>query len=61
MLTTLRMKTKPMLRREDAKSVKIKVTQKDVDDLNKKIRKDIQEIEERRIKGDEIAEKQIMK
>lgn len=43
------------------KPIKIKVTQKDVDDLNKKIRKDIQEIEQRRLKGYEIAEKQIMK
>ena len=57
----IRMKTKPMLRREDSKSVKIKVTQKDVDNLNKRIRKDIQEIEERRLKGYEIAEKTIMK
>ena len=43
------------------KPTKIKVTHKDVDDLNRKIRKDIQEIEERRIKGYEIAEKTIMK
>ena len=43
------------------KPTKIKVEQKDVDYLNKKIRKDIQEIEQRRIKGYEIAEKQIMK
>lgn len=50
-----------MPRREDAKSVKIKVTQKDVDDLNKRIRKDIEEIEKARERGREIAEKQIMK
>ncbi|MBO5954386.1 MAG: hypothetical protein J6Q13_00275 [Clostridia bacterium] len=43
------------------KPTKIKVTQKDVDDLNRKIRKDIQKIEERRLKGYEIAEKSIMK
>ena len=55
------MKTKPMPRREDAKSVKIKVTQKDVDDLNKRIRKDIEEIEKARERGREIAEKTIMK
>ena len=57
----IRMKTKPMLRREDAKSVKIKVSQKDVDDLNKRIRKDIKEIEKARERGREIAEKTIMK
>ena len=47
----IRMKTKPMPRREDAKSVKIKVTQKDVDDLNKRIRKDIEEIDSRATVG----------
>ena len=57
----IRMKTKPMPRREDAKSVKIKVSQKDVDDLNKRIRKDIEEIEKARERGREIAEKTIMK
>ena len=57
----IRMKTKPMPRREDSKSVKIKVTQKDVDDLNKRIRKDIEEIEKARERGREIAEKTIMK
>ena len=57
----IRMKTKPMPLREGAKSVKIKVTQKDVDDLNKRIRKDIQEIEKARERGREIAEKTIMK
>ena len=61
LITTLRIKTKPMPPKEGAKSVKIKITQRDVDDLNRKIRKDIQEIEKRRIKGYEIAEKQIMK
>lgn len=43
------------------KPTKIKVTQKDVENLNKKIRKDINEANKRRIKGYEIAEKQIMK
>ena len=57
----IRMKTKPMPPREDAKSVKIKVTQKDVDDLNKRIRKDIEQIENARERGREIAEKTIMK
>ena len=57
----IRIKTKPMIRREDAKSVKIKVTQKDVDDLNKRIRKDIEEIENARERGREIAERTIMK
>ncbi len=61
LLTTLRIKTKPMPKREGTKSVRIKITQRDVDDLNRKIRKDIQENEERRIKGYEIAEKTIMK
>ncbi len=61
LLTTLRIKTQPMPKREGTKSVKIKVTQKDVDDLNRKIRKEVKENEERRIKGYEIAAKQIMK
>lgn len=43
------------------KPTEIKVTQKDVDDLNRKIRKEVKENEERRIKGYDIAEKQIMK
>lgn len=58
LITTLRIKTK---RECVQKPTKIKVEQKDIDTLNKKIRKDIQEIEQRRIKGYEIAEKQIMK
>ena len=57
----IRIKTKPMPSKEETKSVKIKITQKDVDDLNKRIRKDIEEIEKRRITGYEIAEKTIMK
>lgn len=57
----IRIKTKPMIRREDTKTVKINVTQKDVDDLNKRIRKDIEEIEKARERGREIAERTIMK
>lgn len=61
LLTTLRIKTKAMTKREGTKSVKIKITQRDVDDLNRKIRKDVEEFEKARERGREIAEKQIMK
>ena len=50
-----------MTKREGTKSVKIKITQRDVDDLNRKIRKDVEEFEKARERGREIAEKQIMK
>ena len=61
LLTTLRIKTKAMTKREGTKSVKIKITQRDVDDLNRRIRKDVEEFEKARERGREIAEKQIMK
>ena len=61
LLTTLRIKTKAMTKREGTKSVKIKITQRDVDDLNRKIRKDVEEFDKARERGREIAEKQIMK
>ena len=61
LLTTLRIKTKAMTKREGTKSVKIKITQRNVDDLNRKIRKDVEEFEKARERGREIAEKQIMK
>ena len=57
LLTTLRIKTKPMPPREGTKSIKIKITQRDVDKLNQNIAKETKENEERRIKGHEICQK----
>lgn len=61
LLTVIRIKTQPMPKREGSKSTKIKITQRDIDDLNRKIRKDIEEVEKARERGREIAERQIMK
>lgn len=56
-----RIPTKPMEEHLERKPNPIKVTQRDVDDLNRRIRKDAEEARKRYERGLEIARKQIMR
>jgi len=56
-----RIPTKPMNEQLTTKRNPIKITQRDIDDLNRRIRKDAEEARRRYERGLEIARKQIMR
>lgn len=56
-----RIKTKPLEEQLVRKPNPIKITQRDIDDLNRRIRKDAEEARKRYERGLEIAKKQIMR
>jgi hypothetical protein len=56
-----RIKTKPIEEQLVRKPNPIKITQRDVDDLNRRIRKDAEEMRKRKEKGTEYAKDIIMR
>lgn len=56
-----RIPTKPIEEQLVRKSNPIKITQRDIDDLNRKIRKEMEEVQKRRERGYEYAKNIIMK
>ena len=56
-----RIKTKPLEEQLVRKPNPIKITQRDIDDLNRRIRKDAEEMRKRKEKGTEYAKDIIMR